>query len=150
MLSDTKARQAKPREKPYKLADHGGLYLFVSPRGGKSWRYDYRLRGRRETLTLGLYPEVTLHDARERHASARKRVAAGECPAAAKRTDKRVAVEAAAGTFRAVADEWYDAKAQHRAGSWRESVRRWLDKELYPVIGNGRLGRSRQRTCWPS
>lgn len=51
MLTDTKARQAKPKAKPYKLADQGGLYLFVSLAGTKSWRYDYRLHGRRETLT---------------------------------------------------------------------------------------------------
>ena len=64
MLTDTKLRQAKAREKPYKLADEKGLYLYVSPQGGKSWRYDYRLHGKRETLTLGRYPDVTLRDAR--------------------------------------------------------------------------------------
>ena len=140
MLSDTKARQTKPRNKSYKLADQGGLYLHISAHGGKSWRYDYRLHGRRETLTIGAYPELALAEARERHMRARKRVAQGESPAQQKRTDKRAAVEAAAGTFRAVADEWYGAKAQHRSGSWRESIRRWLDKELYPIIGNRRLG----------
>jgi hypothetical protein len=76
MLSDTKARQARPRERPYKLADHGGLYLLVSPTGAKSWRYDYRLHGRRETLTLGTYPDAKLAEARGRHLEARKRVSA--------------------------------------------------------------------------
>ncbi|MGH8487598.1 MAG: tyrosine-type recombinase/integrase [Gammaproteobacteria bacterium] len=140
MLSDTKARQARPREKPYKLADQGGLYLLVSPTGAKSWRYDYRLHGRRETLTLGSYPELALAEARERHLRARKRVAQGESPAQQKRTDKRAAVEAAAGTFEAVAEKWYGAKAPHRSRSWRESTRRWLDKELYPSVGNKPLG----------
>ncbi|MGH6636268.1 MAG: Arm DNA-binding domain-containing protein [Gammaproteobacteria bacterium] len=51
MLTDTKARQARPKEKPYKLTDHGGLYLYIAPADAKSWRYDYRLHGRRETLT---------------------------------------------------------------------------------------------------
>jgi Arm DNA-binding domain len=58
MLSDTKARQARPRERAFKIADQGG-YLLVSPTGAKSWRYDYRLHGRRETLTLGTYPRGT-------------------------------------------------------------------------------------------
>ncbi len=138
MLSDTKARQAKAKLKPYKLADQGGLYLRVSNHCGKSWRYDYRLHGQRETLTLGPYPEVTLAEARERHREARKRVAQGESPAQRKRIEKQAG--AAAGTFRAVADEWYSAKARYLSGSWRESARRWLDKDLYPAIGNRRLG----------
>jgi len=91
MLSDTKARQTKPRNKSYKLADQGGLYLHVSPHGGKSWGYDYRLHGRRETLTIGAYPELTLAEARERHIKARKRVAQGESPAQQKRTVKESA-----------------------------------------------------------
>jgi integrase len=136
MLSDTKARQARPRERPYKLADHGGLYLLVSPTGAKSWRYDYRLHGRRETLTIGAYPEAKLAEARERHLEARKRVARGESPSKQKRIEKLAAVEAAAGTFKAVADKWYADKAPHRSRSWREATRRWLDKELYPVIGS--------------
>ncbi|HTO47020.1 MAG TPA: Arm DNA-binding domain-containing protein [Burkholderiales bacterium] len=77
MLTDTKVRQAKAREKPYKLADEGGLYLYVSPAGAKSWRYDYRLHGKRETLTLGRYPDVPLageDGARGRHREARKHV----------------------------------------------------------------------------
>ena len=136
MLSDTKARQAQPRERPYKLADHGALYLLVSPTGAKSWRYDYRLHGRRETLTLGTYPEAKLAEARERHMEARKRVARGESPSKQKRIEKLAAVEVAAGTFKAVADKWYADKAPHRSRSWREATRRWLDKELYPVIGS--------------
>jgi hypothetical protein len=136
MLSDTKARQARPREKPYKLADRGGLYLVVTPKGTKSWRYDYRLHGRRETLTIGTYPEAKLAEARERHMEARKGVARGESPSKQKRIEKRAAVKVAAGTFVAVADNWYADKAAHRSRSWREATRRWLDKELYPVIGS--------------
>ena len=58
MLTDTKVRQAKARSTPYKLADQGGLYLHISTTGAKSWRYDYRLHGKRETLTIGKYPDV--------------------------------------------------------------------------------------------
>lgn len=77
MLSDTKARAAGPKAKPYKLVDRDGLYLFVTPAGAKSWRYDYRIAGGRETLTIGQYPEKSLVDARESLADARKRVERG-------------------------------------------------------------------------
>jgi integrase len=136
MLSDTKARQARPRERPYKLVDQGGLYLWVSSTGAKSWRYDYRLHGHRETPPLGLYPQVRISEAREQHMEARRRVARGESPSKQKRIEKIAAAEAAAGTFRFVADRWYADKAPHRSRSWREATRRWLDKGLYPVIGS--------------
>jgi len=141
MLTDIKARQARPKEKPYKLTDHGGLYLYIAPTGAKSWRYDYRLHGRRETLTIGKYPETNLAEARVKHAESRRKVAQGESPAATKRSAKRdEKFEAAAtNTFCAVAEEWYHAKAPHRSESWREANRRWLDKEVHPIMGNRRL-----------
>ena len=71
-MTDTEARQAKAAEKPRKLADDGGLYLYVAPSGAKTWRYDFRFLGRRQTLTLGKYPEVTLKKARKRHQTALK------------------------------------------------------------------------------
>jgi hypothetical protein len=83
MLTDTKAKAAKPKSNPYKLADRDGLYLFVTPSGAKSWRYDYRIAGARETLTIGLYPDVSLTHAREELASARRLVANGDSPARA-------------------------------------------------------------------
>jgi hypothetical protein len=60
MLTDIKAKAAKPKSRPFKLADRDGLYLFVAPSGAKSWRFDYRINGARETLTVGRYPEVGL------------------------------------------------------------------------------------------
>jgi integrase len=108
------------------------LYLYVSATGVKSWRYDYRLHGKRETLTLGRYPDVTLADARDSHAEARRHVARGESPAKSKQAEK----EAAGDSFKAIAESWYGALAPHRSESWRVSTRRWLEKELYPAIGN--------------
>jgi integrase len=132
MLTDTKARQAKARITPYKLADQGGLYLHVSATGSKSWRYDYRLHGKRETLTIGRYPDVSLAEAREIHAEARRQVAKGASPAKSKQAEK----EAAEDTFKAIAESWYGALAPHRSESWRISTKRWLTQELYPAIGN--------------
>ncbi len=132
MLTDTQARQAKARSTPYKLADQGGLYLHVSATGSKSWRYDYRLHGKRETLTIGKYPDITLAEARDSHAEARRQIAKGVSPAKTKQAEK----EAADDTFKAIAESWYKVLAPHRSETWRISTHRWLTKELYPAIGN--------------
>jgi integrase len=132
MLTDTQARQAKARSTPRKLADQGGLYLHVSVTGSKSWRYDYRLQGKRETLTIGKYPDVTLADAREIHAEARRQVVKGVSPAKSKQAEK----EAAEDSFRAIAESWYGAFAPHRSSSWRVHTRHYLTRDLYPAIGN--------------
>ena len=72
MLTDLKARQAKPREKDYKLGDSGGLYLFVTSKGHKGWRMKYRFAGKEKRLNFGPYPEVSLSEAREQRDAARK------------------------------------------------------------------------------
>ncbi|MGZ8199642.1 MAG: Arm DNA-binding domain-containing protein, partial [Methylosarcina sp.] len=59
MLSDIQVRRAKAQDKPYKLADEKGLYLFLTPQGGKLWRFDYRYEGKRKTLSFGAYPDVS-------------------------------------------------------------------------------------------
>jgi hypothetical protein len=71
-LTDIAIKNAKPRNKPYKIADSGGLCLLVQPTGGKWWRYRYRFGNKEKTLALGCYPDVSLAEARERHANARK------------------------------------------------------------------------------
>lgn len=144
MLTDTKARNAKPQEKPYKIADRDGLYLFVSPTGAKSWRFDYRIAGARETLTVGRYPDVSLEDARHGQrapgfislADARAMVARGESPAQAKRERKAKARVARTNTLKACAEKWYQAKAPSRSKSWQDNARRWLDQDVYPILGS--------------
>ena len=79
-LTDTAIRNAKPREKPYKLADGGGLFLQVYPGGGKLWRQKYRVDGREKKLSLGAYPEISLAEARRRRESAREQMAMGRDP----------------------------------------------------------------------
>ena len=79
-LSDAKARNAKAGPKPYKIADGEGLFLLITPAGGKYWRLKYFFAGKEKLLALGVYPEVTLADARERRAQARKVLAAGNDP----------------------------------------------------------------------
>ena len=76
-LTNIAIRNTKPKAKPYKLTDGEGMYLFVTPDGGRYWRMDYRFNGKRGTLAFGVYPEVSLAAARDKRASARKQLAAG-------------------------------------------------------------------------
>jgi hypothetical protein len=112
---------AKPREKAYKLADAHGLYLFVSPTGTKSWRANYTAGGKQKTKTYGLYPAVSLADARRGHAAAR------EGPPAA----------AAAPTFETVARDWLKAKLPTLSnGKHQIQVENTLERYAFPLLGS--------------
>lgn len=104
-LSDTKARNAKPRSKPYKIADGDGLFLLITPSGSKYWRMKYFFAGKEKLLALGVYPEVSLADARERRTQARKLLAAGNDPSEMKRQSRRAAIANSANSFESIARE---------------------------------------------
>ena len=136
MLTDAQIKKAPARDKAYKLSDSGGLYLHVSSNGGKSWRFDFRAGGRRQTLTFGRYPEIGLKDARDRHFQARQRVASDENPAIDKRREKQAAKRESAHTFRQLAEGWYNANSPNKSDSWRKLNRTWLRDDIYPLIGD--------------
>lgn len=136
-LSDVAIRKAKPGAKPAKLADGGGLYLLLRPDGAKWWRLDYRrpVTGKRNTLSLGTYPDVGLADARVRREAARKQIAAGIDPSEYRKAEKLAGRERAANSFEVVAREWL----QVRKPGWTD--KNW-DKEqarlvnhVFPYIG---------------
>lgn len=129
-LTDAAIRAAKPREKPYKLAVGDGLYLLIHPRGARYWRFKYRLHGREGLLAVGIYPDVPLAEARNRRDAARKLVAAGMDPVAAKRAQKA----AAADSFQAIALEWL-AK-QEMASATREKAKWTFTDLLFPYLGS--------------
>jgi integrase len=137
MLTDKAVKAAKPAQgnRYRKLADQGGLYLFCTVDGTRSWRYDYRLAGVRKTLTIGLYPETSLAEARERHGDARKLVGLGQCPVLIKRRTRQAARLGAKNTFDAIAEDWYEENATGKSESWRFGHRRRLDKYIFPAIG---------------
>ncbi len=89
MLTDTEIRRSKAGEKPYRLSDGRGLFLFVTPAGGKSWRWKYRFEGTEKLMVLGSYPDVPLALARDRHAEARRLLATGVDPMAQRKAAKR-------------------------------------------------------------
>src|SRR5262245_16106106 len=88
-LTDVTIRKAKPRIKPYKLSDGGGLFLLVQPSGSKWWRFKYRFAGKEKLLALGSYPEVDLKKARTRHSEARSLLSDGKDPSSVKQETKR-------------------------------------------------------------
>jgi integrase len=139
-LTDVRIRQAKPAAKPFRLADSGGLLIEVRPNGSKLWRYAYRIGGKPNLFALGAYPEVTLQDARTAHAKARALVQAGTHPAHDRARALGAAVSASGDHFRAVAEEWIDAKItkENRPGwsaKYEDQVRSYFDRDVYPKVG---------------
>ena len=134
MISDTKARKAKPREKAYRIADAGGLALEVRPSGSKIWRYRYRLNGTPGMYTIGEYPGVTIAEARERRDWARKAVADGESP---REAEKRELLEhQSQPTLQEVAQEWIDTNAKGWSDYYLKQVRRGIEEDICPSIGH--------------
>ncbi|WP_244648656.1 tyrosine-type recombinase/integrase [Neoaquamicrobium sediminum] len=107
-LTDLSLRKAKGREKPYRISDERGLYAIVRPTGAVWWRFDYIVNGKRKTMSMGVYPDVPLSDAREARDQARKLVAKGVDPVAAKREAEKAKVEGIGNTFRVIAQEHID------------------------------------------
>ena len=118
-LTDASSSHAKAKDKPYKLADGGGLFLWVQPSSGKWWRYKYRFAGKEKLLALGSYPDVTLAEARERHAQARKVLSAGNDPGEVKKEGKRLALLKSVNTFEAIAREWCESRKHKWVTSYK-------------------------------
>lgn len=136
-LSPIQIKNAKPKEKPYKLADGGGLYLEVMPTGSKLWRMKFRqATGKESRLAFGSYPEVTLLQARKKRDEARQLKAGGTDPGQFKRDDKRAKAVAAAHTFECVAWTWLEKTAATRATTTQEKVTNWLKRDVFPFIGH--------------
>lgn len=134
-LTDTACRNAKPVERPRKLADEKGLYLLVN-QAGKYWRMDYRHAGKRKTMALGVYPEVSLSAAREARDAARKLVAAGVDPMAERKAAKLTRRIAAENSFEAVARDWWKRWRTTCSDRHADYVLRRLEADLFPILGS--------------
>jgi integrase len=135
-LTDSAARNAKPRQKSYKLSDGHGLYLQVEPSGSKLWRLKYRFSDKEKRLSFGVYPSVTLAQARERQVEARRLLGTGVDPGEFKKQTRRAAVVASANTFEAVAREWFLKFSAVWAKSHSSKVLLRLENELFPWLGS--------------
>ncbi|MDR2935600.1 MAG: Arm DNA-binding domain-containing protein, partial [Candidatus Adiutrix sp.] len=134
-LSDVLLRSLKPGPKAYKKTDGSGLYLVVTPAGGKLWRIDYRFDGKRQTLSLGAWPVVTLAEAREKLLVAKREIKAGRNPAAAKQALSQ-AEKAAALTFEKVMRSFLEFKKEHGYEDRADSILSPLRKHVLPALGD--------------
>ena len=135
-LTDTFTRNTKHSGAPAgdKHSDGGGMYLHIT-KAGKYWRMNYRFAGKQKTLALGVYPAVSLAQARQGRDKARKLLAQGTDPSTAKREDQQATAAAATNTFEAVARDWLAKTAAERMASTQAKVTTWLEKDVFPFIG---------------
>ncbi|WP_425491811.1 tyrosine-type recombinase/integrase [Luteimonas saliphila] len=132
-LTELAVRKVSPSDKVQRLFDGGGLYLEVTPAGGKLWRQKYRFGGKEKRLAHGTYPDVGLADARERRDAARKLLANGVDPSEHKRAAKLAGAERAGNSFEVVAREWLEKRDW--VPSYKAKVVAWLDNDVFPYIG---------------
>src|SRR5579863_1613098 len=137
-LTDSMARNAKPAARTVRMFDRDGLYLEVSPRGGKWWRIKYRYAGKEKRVSLGVYPEVNLKKARARTIDARQLLDAGVDPSENRRAAKASQLQGAANSFEVVAREWIEQQMK----SWvRGHGKRILDRRLNACAVDKNRGR---------
>ncbi len=126
---------AKPKERPYKLHDAGGLFMLITPAGGRYWRYKYRIEGREKLLALGTADDKSLAEARAARDVARDLVKAGHDPVQQKRVARLKNQEAQADTFEQLAREWVAKKGGSWSTVYRDRIVTLLEANLFPVIG---------------
>lgn len=152
-LTDTAVKKAEGREKPYKMADSGGLYLYVAPSGLKSWRMKFKVGGQEKLLTFGPHPDVKLSEARERRDDTRRRLREGVDPSGAR---KRAEEARAAGraeqarllTFEEAARRWWDMQRGRWTPVHRADVLTSLERDVFPSLGARALVAIKARTFW--
>lgn len=131
-LTEVSVRNAKPKEKPYKLKDERGLYLLIQPAGGRLWRLRFSLHGKESMVSLGSYPDVSLKDARERRDDARRLIAKGINPAVHRKASRA----ARADTFEALAEEWLQLQKPKFAATTYDKAKWMLVDLLGPHVGS--------------
>ena len=134
-LTDTAIRNAKPKDKPYKLSDEKGLYLLVN-KAGKYFRYDYRFNKKRKTLALGVYPDVSLKEAREKNNEARKLLQGDIDPAQYKKETKSMRIVQAANSFEARAREWFTKNIHTWTEGHSRTIISRLENNVFPWLGS--------------
>jgi integrase len=134
-LTDREIRATKPAGKPYKRWDEGGLYLAILPSGSRSWRVRYALAGERQIMTLGLYPDLSLADARQRRNEIRGLLRKGRDPKAEQTTRRLLAALPNGRSFEAVARDWHERQLADWKPRVAATILRALERDAFPVLG---------------
>lgn len=134
-LNARQVETAKPKDKPYKLADGGGMYLEVFPNGTKSWRMKYRIAGKEKRVVFGVYPTITLADARSKRDDAKKLLVNGVDPSAFKKESKLAQIEEVKNTFQQIALEWHNMKVKKWSAGYASDILEAFNKDVFPFIG---------------
>ncbi len=134
-LTDTAIKRATANDRPYRMSDNGGLFLWITPAGGKLWRWKYRHEGKEKLMTFGKYPDVSLVLARERHAEARKLLAAGSDPMEQRKAEKTERKTSAENSFKHIAALWLDHWQDGKSPRHVDSVKRRMAADVYPCLG---------------
>lgn len=134
-LTDIAVRSAKASDKPFALTDERGLSILIQPSGGKWWRFRYRFEGKAKMLSLGVYPDVSLKDARDLRESARRLLAQGVDPSQNRKAQKAARVARAENSFEVVGREWFAKHSSGWAPSHAGKILQRLEKDVFPWLG---------------
>jgi integrase len=134
-LTDTEIRKAKTRDKAYRVSDGSGLYLWITPAGGKLWRWAYAFSGKEKLMSFGKYPEVPLALARERHLEARKLLATGIDPMAQRKAEKTAQMTLSANSFQNIASLWLEHWKDGKSPRHVDCVKRRMEADILPCLG---------------
>jgi len=134
-LTDAKVRNAKPAEKALKLFDGNGLFLLVTPTGGKIWNLKYRFAGKEKKISIGPYPEISLADARDKRTQARRQILSGVDPGEVRKAQKAARGERAANSFEVVAREWHGKFVKTWSEVHATTIMDRFEKEVFPWLG---------------
>jgi integrase len=134
-LTHVQIVNAKTREKSYRMFDGRGLYIEISPAGGRGWRFKYRIGGKEKRLSFGVYPNVSLKVAREKLEGARKHLEGGRDPGALRKPIETISTDEKAATFEAIAREWFALNSRKWAPSHGDRIIRRLELNIFPWLG---------------
>ncbi|MEK0169822.1 tyrosine-type recombinase/integrase [Pseudescherichia vulneris] len=140
-LNDMQIRRAKPADKPYTLGDGQGLSLLIEPNGSKSWRFRYRFAGKPKMISLGVYPTITLADARSRRDDARKLVAEGKNPSEVRKEQKIALQTVSENAFEKIATEWHKMKSAKWSAGYASDIMEAFQNDIFPYVGSRPVGK---------
>ncbi|EPY5087305.1 tyrosine-type recombinase/integrase [Klebsiella variicola] len=139
-LNDMQIRRAKPEAKAYTLGDGQGLSLLIEPNGSKSWRFRYRYAGKPKMISLGVYPTITLADARSRRDDARKLVAEGKNPSEVRKAQKIALQTESESAFEKIATEWHQMKSTKWSEGYASDIMEAFKNDIFPYVGTRPIG----------